>query len=123
MAKQYQVKVENLKKYLDKPSESASTQAESSQVSDSESHSSTNELAEEALKVHKMFNEVPSKVEPGSKWFFISTSWMDKWKKYVSYHKLEGQPDATPESERVHPGKINCEDITLKFDKTYLVDK
>ena len=54
-------------------------------------------------------------VTPGSKWFFISTSWIEKWKKYVHFDKLEGQSadSAILENERVHPGKINCEDIIL----------
>jgi hypothetical protein len=47
-------------------------------------------LAEEARYLHALLNQMPELVEAGSKWFFISTSWLNKWKRYVHFHKVSG---------------------------------
>lgn len=69
-------------------------------------------LVEEALKIQGLIAQIPSKVAEGSKWFFISMSWFDQWKRYVHFDKVEGQPDETIKAgDRYHPGKIDCSDI------------
>jgi hypothetical protein len=47
-------------------------------------------LVEEAMNYVVEMSKMSVNVTPKSKWFFISTSWIEKWKKYVHFDKLEG---------------------------------
>lgn len=65
------------------------------------------------------------KVSPGSTWFVVSMTWIEKLQKYLYLDCIAGTPNGdVKESERVHPGPINNDDVLLKIPtKQYLLEK
>lgn len=63
-------------------------------------------------------------VRPGSIWFVISNSWLEKWQKhvYMDYITPGTKPLHIPDSERISPGPISNEDIILPTGKQYLLE-
>ena len=65
-----------------------------------------------------------TKVTEGSLWYVISMAWIRKWRTYVYFDHLMGQPsESTSDEERVHPGPIDNSDILESVsDELYLLE-
>jgi hypothetical protein len=52
---------------------------------------------QEAKIVYEMLNSMDKQVRPGSKWYIISNSWIEKWQKYVYFDYLSQDNESSKE--------------------------
>ena len=73
--------------------------------------------------MRKAFKSMARKIEKDSEWYLISTSWINKWQKHAYFDLFDEQNvEEVDENGREHPGKVDCEDITLVHSFSVLQD-
>lgn len=73
---------------------------------------SVEQLKEEADCIRDLIKNMPKNIKPGSQWFIVSMTWINRWQAYVGFD------DGSQPQPAKHPGQMDNTDIIINYYKT-----